>query len=401
MSIKIDPILGVTFPDGSRQNVASANASTTSFTGTAIFNTTGAVQIPYGTTAQRPTSPPLGTIRYNTTLNGVESYDGSQWLLVGETPGYYAQFLTVAGGGGGGMDMGGGGGGGGVVPGNIFVATGVQYTVVVGGGGTGAPAGGTNGQPSGHQFTIRATAGSNSTITASAVSASIIAMGGGYGGSSHFPYTPDNGYGGQGANGGGASGYSDGNTGRSGPGRATQGYINGAATTTGFRGGGCGGQYYAGGGGGAGGQGVDGPSRPDGGIGVFSDILGTGYYWGGGGGGGSYSLSTGGYGGNGGGGGGSVGTAPGGAGLNAGSPGGGGSPNTWTNTPGGDGGTNTGGGGGGGGHYNSNNKGGNGGSGIVVIRYPGAQRASGGTVTSANGFTIHRFTTTGSFTYTG
>jgi hypothetical protein len=34
----------------------------------------------------------------------------------------------------------------------------------------------------------------------------------------------------------------------------------------------------------------------------------------------------------------------------------------------------------------------------VIVRYAGAQRATGGTVTSSGGFTIHTFTT-GSFTF--
>jgi hypothetical protein len=34
----------------------------------------------------------------------------------------------------------------------------------------------------------------------------------------------------------------------------------------------------------------------------------------------------------------------------------------------------------------------------VVIRYFGAQRATGGTVTSSGGFTIHTFTSSGTFT---
>lgn len=41
---------------------------------------------------------------------------------------------------------------------------------------------------------------------------------------------------------------------------------------------------------------------------------------------------------------------------------------------------------------------GNGGSGIVIIRYAGSQRASGGTVTSSGGYTIHTFTSSGVFT---
>jgi hypothetical protein len=57
---------------------------------------------------------------------------------------------------------------------------------------------------------------------------------------------------------------------------------------------------------------------------------------------------------------------------------------------------NTGGGGGGGG------SGSTGGSGIVIISYPGAQRATGGTVTSysSGGFsyTVHTFNSSGTFT---
>jgi hypothetical protein len=37
----------------------------------------------------------------------------------------------------------------------------------------------------------------------------------------------------------------------------------------------------------------------------------------------------------------------------------------------------------------------------VIIAYAGAQRGSGGTVTSSGGNTIHTFTSTGTFTYTG
>jgi hypothetical protein len=48
---------------------------------------------------------------------------------------------------------------------------------------------------------------------------------------------------------------------------------------------------------------------------------------------------------------------------------------------------NTGGGGGGG----QNVSAGSGGSGVVIIRYLGAQRGTGGTVTSAGGYTYHTF----------
>jgi hypothetical protein len=38
-----------------------------------------------------------------------------------------------------------------------------------------------------------------------------------------------------------------------------------------------------------------------------------------------------------------------------------------------------------------------GGSGVVIISYPGSQRATGGTVTSSGGQTIHTFNSSGSF----
>jgi hypothetical protein len=61
---------------------------------------------------------------------------------------------------------------------------------------------------------------------------------------------------------------------------------------------------------------------------------------------------------------------------------------------------NTGGGGGGSGFYQvgPNPSGGNGGSGIVIVRYPGLPAATGGTITYLNGYTIHTFTTSGTFT---
>jgi hypothetical protein len=39
-----------------------------------------------------------------------------------------------------------------------------------------------------------------------------------------------------------------------------------------------------------------------------------------------------------------------------------------------------------------------GGSGVVILRYSGAQRGTGGTVTSAGGNTIHTFLTSGTYT---
>lgn len=304
--------------------------------------------------------------------------------------------LIVGGGGGGGMDMGGGGGAGGVITTSVAPITpGVAMTVTVGAGGWGAPAGGTNRgdavgpQTTGHQFTIPATDGGNSSF------GGLTAYGGGHGASSYYGYTPDRVDGlktaGSGGSGGGNTGYSLYLPNSGGSGVAGQGNHGGAGWTL-YNGGG--------GGGGAGAEGQSASSSPHGGVGILSDINGTSLYWGGGGGGAANALSTGGNGGNGGGGGGAVGTTTGGSGLNAGSAGGGGSPNSQTNTPGGSAGANTGGGGGGGSHYNATNAGGNGGSGIVIIRYPGPQNATGGTITTVGTDTVHTFLSSGTFTPT-
>ena len=287
------------------------------------------------------------------------------------------QILLVAGGGGGGMDMGGGGGGGGVIYRSVAVdPSSIPYTVTVGAGGSGAPAGGTNGQPGSHQFTIPAKKGGNTTF------GSLTAIGGGFGGSSYIGYTPGA-AGGNGGSGGGASGYDTPNGTGGGTGTSGQG----------FSGGNAGGSYYSGGGGGAGGAGISGPSLPNGGPGIQYSAI-SPFYWAGGGGGAGYSIN-GGNGGIGGGGGGAVGVTTGGLGLNNGAAGGGGSPGSHANRPGGDAGANTGGGGGGGAHFYANNKGGDGGSGIVLIKYAGSPRAIGGTITQADGFTTHTFSTVG------
>ena len=56
-------------------------------------------------------------------------------------------------------------------------------------------------------------------------------------------------------------------------------------------------------------------------------------------------------------------------------------------------------GGGGGGGYGNSNTGAAGGSGVVILRYVGTQRGTGGTVTSSGGYTYHTFTSSGSITF--
>jgi hypothetical protein len=55
------------------------------------------------------------------------------------------------------------------------------------------------------------------------------------------------------------------------------------------------------------------------------------------------------------------------------------------------------GGGAGGGRDNPGVFGGNGGSGVVILSYLGSQRGTGGTVTSSGGYTIHTFTSSGTY----
>lgn len=53
-----------------------------SISGDADFTGTGAIKVPVGTTAQRPT-PATGDLRFNSTLTAFEGYNGSNWSSVG------------------------------------------------------------------------------------------------------------------------------------------------------------------------------------------------------------------------------------------------------------------------------------------------------------------------------
>jgi hypothetical protein len=141
----------------------------------------------------------------------------------------------------------------------------------------------------------------------------------------------------------------------------------------GFAGGQGAGFPFSGGGGGAAGTGSSAADGSAGGPGKESDISGVLTYYAGGGGGCNSPAAPGGIGG-----GGAGGLANSGFGTA-------GAPNT---------------GGGGGGAGGNSRRGGAGGSGIVIIRYPGLPIATGGTITSVGGDTIHTFTATGSHTFT-
>ena len=297
-----------------------------------------------------------------------ESYPetGTSWYDISDQL-EYIDYLVVAGGGAGGHDgqnndiAGGGGGAGGLLYGTRYRITSPStLTVTVGGGGSGVAA----------NSSTPATNGNNSVL------GSITAIGGGRGGgyvtSPSAYYSANSG----GSGGGGIYSLNSGAVGTSG-----QGNSGGNGTSSASPG-----AYAAGGGGGAGAAGENCDASTgrggNGGVGLSYDIAGNGtvYYAGGGGGGSGYQIAgkTPGTGGLGGGGNGSatdIGTA---------------------------GTANTGGGAGGSGNINGSPYPGhpsaNGGSGIVVIRYKGGPKATGGTITKSNDYTIHTFTSSGTFT---
>ena len=221
------------------------------------LNSTGALTVPVGTTAQRPASPVNGMMRYNSssTVLGVEAYVNGSWTTV-KGAAYSVSYLIVAGGGAGGYNCGSGGGAGGYITGTTLLAPATVYSFVVGAGAAAATS--TNG-----------TQGSNST------GFSLTAIGGG--GGAQYAGTPTSG----GSGGGGAPGSS----GAGGAGTTGQGFA-----------GGSGGPANAGGGGGgatavgatppngtsAGGQGGQGIANPITGSTTGQNSSGTYYVAGGG-----------------------------------------------------------------------------------------------------------------------
>jgi len=70
-------------------NLGLATVASPSFTGTATFagdvllSGTGVLDLPSGTTGERPGSPNNGMIRYNTTLGTFEGYKAGSWGAIG------------------------------------------------------------------------------------------------------------------------------------------------------------------------------------------------------------------------------------------------------------------------------------------------------------------------------
>ena len=76
--------LTVTDTTVSTTNAGSTIVLTTTSQGTVNINNTTALQISVGTTAQRPTTPSTGDLRFNSTTTSTEVYNGSAWVNVGQ-----------------------------------------------------------------------------------------------------------------------------------------------------------------------------------------------------------------------------------------------------------------------------------------------------------------------------
>ena len=72
----------ITLGNVSQTNFGHADLSGATFTGTVIHNYTGALRLPSGTTAQRPSSPTAGDIRFNSTTTEAEIFNGSIFTAV-------------------------------------------------------------------------------------------------------------------------------------------------------------------------------------------------------------------------------------------------------------------------------------------------------------------------------
>ena len=355
----------VQFSNAITSLTATSNIEVAGFVGS---SGTGALTLPTGTTAQKPTGV-VGMIRFNETIGMLEFYMGTAWETIGRgyvptatqstgsgattiSGGYKThtftdsgtltvtgrgdiEYLIVAGGGAGGTTDAGGGGAGGVVYGTMMIETGV-YNIIIGTGGAFVNTNNSAGLSGTHSTALGFTAiggggGGIDRYGNSGTQGPKSGGSGGGGGSRQGSASTSTYWGGASStqNSAGSTGY--GNNGGDGVGEATPGYAS---------------TRHGGGGGGAGEDGKDGndSSDPGGGGDGIQWPSGSGTYYGGGGGGGHNQAGQGGQGG-------------GGLGSNGGS-----QIDVSRNGV-----INTGGGGGGGGQGHT--RGGSGGSGIVKIRY--------------------------------
>ena len=68
---------------GGTVRVTVGSAGDTTFSGNVLLSGTGYLDLPVGTTAQRPGSPSSGMIRFNSSTTGFEGYNGTAWGSLG------------------------------------------------------------------------------------------------------------------------------------------------------------------------------------------------------------------------------------------------------------------------------------------------------------------------------
>lgn len=265
-NLVITPFTGQTISLAGNTSVTGtfSVSSTATIDGKLTLNGTGAFKIPVGTTTERPGSPVTGDIRYNTTDEKAEVWNGTVWKGLGSNP-FEATGGTVTTGNGWKVHTF-------TSSGNFVVGNedGQVEILVVGGGGSGGDgninnvAGGGGGAVV-YQRQYSCTKNTTISVTVGAGGSN------GNGGTSSFGAVTAS---------GGSKGY----------------YPSGGTSGNGNAGGGFqGGGLPGGGGGGAGGNG----STPSGyhphlpGVGISSQISGTNVMYGCGGGGGMWSFSTG------------------------------------------------------------------------------------------------------------
>ena len=76
--------IGLTTPAAGEFTTLEATSLTVpTINSNTVFNTTGSITLPVGTTGQEPGSPTPGMIRFNSTINKFEGYDGTEWGPLG------------------------------------------------------------------------------------------------------------------------------------------------------------------------------------------------------------------------------------------------------------------------------------------------------------------------------
>ena len=73
----------ITIGSTNATNLGLALLAGCTFTGEVVFSSTGSIQLPSGSTAQRPGSATNGDIRYNSSNHEVEAYTNGTWRNVG------------------------------------------------------------------------------------------------------------------------------------------------------------------------------------------------------------------------------------------------------------------------------------------------------------------------------